>query len=123
MAEDKPKGILKRPSDLSGKDSHGHMRFDEEGIAEIERTKDYGFMKIDEPKTPYHAPEEETNGIVNVPELELEEPEAEEANGDKADWSDDDGNEDAFKKKRAAHYNEFKNVEFARQLLEEEVDE
>eukprot|EP00123_Amoebidium_parasiticum_P007943 comp18474_c0_seq1/m.19811 comp18474_c0_seq1/g.19811 ORF comp18474_c0_seq1/g.19811 comp18474_c0_seq1/m.19811 type:complete len:173 (-) comp18474_c0_seq1:83-601(-) len=143
-----PKGILKKRSiDTTTtaeeeKKKQAALQWDEEKLQYIAEHKDYGFMKIDEPKTPYHAPEgadsHHAGELEAVPEFSLEEGVAGghvaevSAKGSGSgsegsahgDWSEGEDDEHArtFKAKRKQHYNEYQNVKLARQLLAKEGD-
>lgn len=98
--------------------------------------KDYGHMKIDEPKTPYnYLAADQVDGL-NIAELE-EKIKSGAGLPPKAllgqDSSDDEDDADLtpeerakkreFENRRKKHYNEFYAVKLARKLLEEEEDD
>ena len=95
--------------------------------------KDYGHMKIDEPKTPYNFMDADHVDGLNLAALE----EKMRASGNeppKALLGQDDSDDDddltpdekamkrEFQNRRKKHYNEFYAVKLARKLLEEEDD-
>ncbi|KAF5284249.1 hypothetical protein FQR65_LT00249 [Abscondita terminalis] len=142
------KGILKNSSSFDKQDSRSSKKSKETKWDEMNiiatlhpADKDYGHMKIDEPKTPYNY-EEMGENIDELDASELAEkirlgtekpPKAMRSHLD--DDDDDDEEEDEmlspeerakkkeFESKRKKHYNEFYAVKLARKLLEEEEED
>ncbi|XP_050677132.1 protein phosphatase inhibitor 2-like [Leptidea sinapis] len=127
---DAPEGVpstSKRPKE---------QRFDEMNIMETFHppNKDYGHMKVDEPKTPYSEavdsdmePSDELDANILAAKLAASMNKPPKC-VDMCD-SDEDETDDArqrrleFEKKRKMHYNEFQALQLARQLLAQEEDE
>lgn len=96
--------------------------------------KDYGHMKVDEPKTPYNYVEETD---VDQLDAELLAEKLRVAADSRSDsLSEDDSSEEEeelseeqkrrkkeFERRRKMHYNEFEAVKLARKLIEEEEDD
>ncbi|KAI1280512.1 Protein phosphatase inhibitor 2 [Halotydeus destructor] len=137
------KGILKSSSSFEQPDPpvlpkpHSDIKWDEMNILKTlhPADKDYGLMKIDEPKTPYYAPEDSAEQSLD-PDLlakkiqeSQEQPDVIEEEEDGAEEDEEDLTDEEkklrkdFELKRKSHYNEFHAVKLARQLLEEEDDE
>lgn len=90
--------------------------------------KDYGHMKIEEPKTPYNF----DDGSVDQLDAELLAEKLQmAADAQATDDETDDEPEDEesrtrrieFEKRRKAHYNEYEAVRLARRLIEEDEDD
>ncbi|KAL5266737.1 hypothetical protein ACHWQZ_G003944 [Mnemiopsis leidyi] len=149
MDEEKPRGILKSATEIEAQPKVAPpVTWDEENITLTLHPpgKDYGHMKIDEPKTPY----EYNNGSDDEADLGEEpwsppkqaklDPEQLESSLNSVDWSsrqlkfeeqaekmsleESKANKD-FKNKRSAHYNEFLAMKEARAagLLDDSDDE
>lgn len=136
------KGILRFSEGASRSNSieKEKIKFDENNIKETLHPddKDYGFMKIDEPPTPYSSSphgrsgensDDEDNSMDNTDELlervsrKIKEPpvtldydETILAPGSSASSS-------SFELKRKRHYNEFQAVKLAKKLLEKEMED
>lgn len=144
------RGILKQSNSFeqSGEESAKCMKephFDESNILATHHPadKDYGFMKIDEPKTPYERAESEEEGDGDRrDELDanllaariaaeghkgprprrVSEPSADE--DDLALLSPEEReSRQKFEHKRKKHYNEFQAVKMARALMQEEEED
>ncbi|XP_055689477.1 protein phosphatase inhibitor 2 [Lutzomyia longipalpis] len=136
------KGILKTSSSF---DKHSvtamhrkSAKFDELNVLQTYHPpdKDYGHMKIEEPKTPYNYMD---NSIHNLDELDAEvlAEKLKAASARTSSFSsEDDSEEDTepeteeqkakrldFESRRKAHYKEFEAVKLARKLIEEEEDD
>ncbi|KAI5632470.1 protein phosphatase inhibitor 2 (IPP-2) domain-containing protein [Phthorimaea operculella] len=138
------KGILKTSRSIDQTDGQAssskrakEQRFDESNIIETfhPANKDYGHMKIDEPKTPYSESvdgeleaTEELDANILAAKLAAsmnKPPRCMEAD------DDDDPEEDEetrrkrieFEKKRKMHYNEFQALKLARELMAQEEDD
>ncbi|XP_056631659.1 protein phosphatase inhibitor 2-like [Diorhabda sublineata] len=97
--------------------------------------KDYGHMKIQEPKTPYNYMEEDTIEELDASELAERIRIARQQTPKvlQPDESDDDSEEELteeqkkkkkeFELKRKKHYNEFHALQLAKKLLEEDEDD
>ncbi|XP_053610650.1 protein phosphatase inhibitor 2-like [Plodia interpunctella] len=139
------KGILKTTRSIDNQDGAPstskrakEQRFDEVNIMETfhPANKDYGHMKVDEPKTPYSEPVDEN--LETTDELDANILAAKLAASmnrppkcvESCD-SDEDMDEPEevrqrkreFEKKRKMHYNEFQALQLARQLLAQEEEE
>ncbi|XP_044261096.1 protein phosphatase inhibitor 2-like [Tribolium madens] len=138
------KGILKNSSSFDKQEAHAAPRksinkttWDEMNIMATLHPpdKDYGHMKIDEPKTPYNYLNPDKVDGLNLSELEEKiksgaalPPKALLEQDDSSDEDEDLTPEERAKKrefehKRKKHYNEFYAVKLARKLLEEEEDD
>ncbi|XP_005097062.1 protein phosphatase inhibitor 2 [Aplysia californica] len=147
------KGILKHSGSIDH--SKKELEWDEMNIMATYHPadKDYGFMKVDEPPTPYnraaisdseddHATMERKGSTSSVDALDpaklaerLEE--TGESSADRHFYDDDDDSEEereneteeekkrrkAFVLKRKMHYNEFQAVQLAKKLMAEEEDD
>lgn len=158
MASDvkKPKGILKSSSSFDKPDHPHHnskeMKWDEMNIMATHHPpgKDYGHMKIDEPKTPYSklsdAEDDDEEGkrkrsgsVSDEPGVDPEtiasrlrkveenkavaEEEEESSEEDEDETEEERAKRKMFEQKRKLHYNEFQAVKLAKQLMEEEDEE
>ncbi|XP_041771314.1 protein phosphatase inhibitor 2 isoform X3 [Anopheles merus] len=140
------KGILKSSSsfDKHSAASSVHRKsakFDELNVLQTHHPpdKDYGHMKVDEPKTPYNYVESDDVDQLDA-ELLAERLRAADARSDavsEEDLDDDDDDEEEeeelteeqkkrkqeFERRRKAHYNEFEAIKLARKLIEEDDEE
>jgi len=130
------KGILKPSSSFDKHTVAGNRKsakFDEINVLQTYHPadKDYGHMKIEEPKTPYRVAEGDEDSIDQL-DFELLAKKLEDATVCRSfEVSSDDEDETPeqkmkrkeFEKRRKMHYNEFDAVRRARQLIEEEDDD
>ncbi|KAK9892399.1 hypothetical protein WA026_019850 [Henosepilachna vigintioctopunctata] len=139
------KGILKNSSSFDKQDVHSNAKkakeatFDEMNIIATLHPpdKDYGHMKIDEPKTPFNFDQDEldeldANALAEKIKLAAEKPPKflqQQSDEDSDDDDDSDLTEEEkqkrkeFRQRRKKHYNEFYAVKLARKLLEEEDED
>ncbi|GFT75204.1 protein phosphatase inhibitor 2 [Nephila pilipes] len=144
------KGILKTSSSQeqaeSNKSSNADIKWDEMNILQTLHPpdKDYGHMKIDEPKTPYSYYEEKSGQEISghgsdtldadllakkinlcsekdVKPAVLDSPNEEEI--DEVVTEEERAQRSAFEYKRKMHYNEFYAVKLARKLIDKEDDD
>ncbi|XP_026756233.1 protein phosphatase inhibitor 2-like [Galleria mellonella] len=139
------KGILKTSRSVDGQDGTPstskrakEQRFDEINIMETfhPANKDYGHMKVDEPKTPYSEavdgdlePGDELDANILAAKLaaSMNKPpkcvEACDSDEDMEEPEDVRQRRLEFEKKRKMHYNEFQALQLARQLMAQEEEE
>ncbi|CAG5091350.1 Oidioi.mRNA.OKI2018_I69.PAR.g12992.t1.cds [Oikopleura dioica] len=124
------KSILKKPGAKST--PKGNAVYDEENVRATYHPadKDYGHMKIDEPKTPYHDPENPvTSDMLNEDDLMSRLNDGKLPKVMQDPDSDDDltpaelEKKNKFKSLRANHYNMKEAMARARQMMEEDDDE
>lgn len=139
------KGILKssssfdKHSTVAAASSVSHRKsakFDELNVLQTYHPpdKDYGHMKVDEPKTPYNYVEPEDLDQLDA-ELLAEKLRVVNEKGDSVSDEDSSDEDDAllsdeqkqhkleFERRRKAHYNEFEAIKLARKLIEEEDED
>ncbi|KAG4066217.1 hypothetical protein HA402_000441 [Bradysia odoriphaga] len=128
------KGILKPSSSFDKHTVAGNRKsakFDEINVLQTYHPpdKDYGHMKIEEPKTPYRVAEGDEDSIDQL-DFELLAKKLEDCRSQELSSSDDEEESpeqkvkrNEFEKRRKMHYNEFDAVRRARQLIEEEDDD
>uniref|UniRef100_A0A182T8A4 Protein phosphatase inhibitor 2 n=1 Tax=Anopheles maculatus TaxID=74869 RepID=A0A182T8A4_9DIPT len=137
------KGILKSSSSFdkhSAASSVKSAKFDELNVLQTYHPpdKDYGHMKVDEPKTPFNYVE-----AADVDQLDAEvlaerlrvaaDARSDAVSEEELDDDDDEEEEELteeqkkrkleFERRRKAHYNEFEAVKLARKLIEEDDEE
>ncbi|XP_063537587.1 protein phosphatase inhibitor 2-like [Cydia strobilella] len=140
------KGILKTSRSVDVHSSDGapstskrakEQRFDEINIMETfhPANKDYGHMKVDEPKTPFSEtvdgdmePADELDANILAAKLAAsmnKPPKCVETDSDDDMDESDEARERRleFEKKRKMHYNEFQALQLARKLLAQEEEE
>ncbi|XP_068149673.1 protein phosphatase inhibitor 2 [Drosophila tropicalis] len=135
------KGILKtsRSFDKSGASFRKSAKFDELNVLQTfhPADKDYGHMKIDEPKTPYNYTEayddtrDELDTELLVEKLRLAaNTQSSQSIGDEGSSGDEEPlceeerqRRREFERRRKAHYREFEAVKLARKLIQEEDDD
>uniref|UniRef100_A0A1L8DKP7 Protein phosphatase inhibitor 2 n=1 Tax=Nyssomyia neivai TaxID=330878 RepID=A0A1L8DKP7_9DIPT len=134
------KGILKTSSSFDKHSVAMHRKsakFDELNVLQTYHPpdKDYGHMKIEEPKTPYNY----MDNSVSLDELDAEvlAEKLKAASARTSSFSSEDDSEEEvepeteeqkakrldFESRRKAHYKEFEAVKLARKLIEEEEDD
>lgn len=128
------KGILKPSSSFDKHTVAGNRKsakFDEINVLQTYHPpdKDYGHMKIEEPKTPYRVAEGDEDSIDQL-DCELLAKKLEDCRSYELSSSDEEevtpeqiAKRNEFEKRRKMHYNEFDAVRRARQLIEEEDDD
>ncbi|XP_044764121.1 protein phosphatase inhibitor 2-like isoform X1 [Coccinella septempunctata] len=139
------KGILKNSSSFDRQDGHSHAKkakettFDEMNIIATLHPpdKDYGHMKIDEPKTPFNFSEDELDrldatalaeklklAVDKPPKFQQQSSEDEDSEEEDSDLTEEEKlRRKEFRQKRKKHYNEFYAVQLARKLLEEDDED
>lgn len=127
------KGILKPSSSFDKHTVAGNRKsakFDEINVLQTYHPpdKDYGHMKIEEPKTPYRVAEGDEDSIDQL-DFELLAKKLEDCRSCELSSSEEEeespeqkAKRNEFEKRRKMHYNEFDAVRRARQLIEEEDD-
>ncbi|KAG5677904.1 hypothetical protein PVAND_007620 [Polypedilum vanderplanki] len=136
------KGILKSSSfdkQFGAGNNRKSAKFDEINVAQTYHPpdKDYGHMKVDEPKTPYNyldpalAEQDELDASILAEKLKVAQETARRASLHCEDSDEDDEPETEeqrakrleFEKRRKLHYNEASAIKLARKLIEEEIEE
>ncbi|GJQ75334.1 hypothetical protein Trydic_g23517 [Trypoxylus dichotomus] len=138
------KGILKNSSSFDTQDTHSNAnsrksketKWDEMNIIATLHPpdKDYGHMKIEEPKTPYNYVDPDSLDVIDATELaeKIRLGADQLPKAMQVDESDEEVEEltpeeiekrREFENKRKKHYNEFYAVKLARKLLEEEEED
>uniref|UniRef100_A0AAG5D8P1 Protein phosphatase inhibitor 2 n=1 Tax=Anopheles atroparvus TaxID=41427 RepID=A0AAG5D8P1_ANOAO len=137
------KGILKSSSSFdkhsSATSSSVHRKsakFDELNVLQTYHPpdKDYGHMKVDEPKTPYNYAEEADVDQLDAEILaerlrvaansQSESVSEEESEEEEEELSEEQKKrKEEFERRRKAHYNEFEAIRLARKLIEEDEDD
>lgn len=132
------KGILKTSSsfDRPGASYRKSAKFDELNVLQTYHPldKDYGHMKIEEPKTPFNftnaeSVEQGLDANLLAEKLRIAADCQTPSFGDDDNFSDEEFPETEeekvrrleFERRRKAHYNEFEAVRLARKLIEEEL--
>ncbi|XP_015929624.1 protein phosphatase inhibitor 2 [Parasteatoda tepidariorum] len=144
------KGILKSSTSFNNPEANKNnpldIKWDEMNILQTLHPpdKDYGHMKIDEPKTPYSYYEDQSGKEIsghgddtldaellakkinlcsekNEKPVALESP-CEEDNEEEDETEEERAQRSAFEYKRKMHYNEFYAVKLARKLIEKDGD-
>uniref|UniRef100_A0A0P4WU89 Protein phosphatase inhibitor 2 n=1 Tax=Scylla olivacea TaxID=85551 RepID=A0A0P4WU89_SCYOL len=143
LSKQPKKGILKNSSSFEGNERHREKgtKWDEMNILATlhPKDKDYGHMKIEEPKTPYtkynegHSDDEQDGldadllakkiqlGGNELPKA-LVEPEVEEELSEE-ESAEEREKRKIFEMKRKQHYNEYYAVKLARKLMEDDSEE
>ncbi|XP_053684063.1 protein phosphatase inhibitor 2 [Sabethes cyaneus] len=142
------KGILKSSSSFdkhttapvaSSSNHRKSAKFDELNVLQTYHPadKDYGHMKVDEPKTPFNYVEEldldqldaellaeKLREAVNSRSDSVSEEEAESSEEEEEELSEEQKKRKLdFERRRKAHYNEFEAIKLARKLIEEEHED
>ncbi|XP_055534854.1 protein phosphatase inhibitor 2 [Wyeomyia smithii] len=142
------KGILKSSSSFdkhtaapvaSSSNHRKSAKFDELNVLQTYHPadKDYGHMKVDEPKTPFNYVEEldfdqldaellaeKLREAVNSRGDSVSEEEAESSEEEEEEISEEQKKRKLdFERRRKAHYNEFEAIKLARKLIEEEHED
>jgi len=123
------KGILKNKDTTFKLLPDAPLRFDEQNIKETfhPEGKDYGHMKIDEPKTPYERgsvpgmnPEDDLDANELARKLEAIQKKAEGSSDENENTPEKKELERKFKEARKKHYNEWQRMQEARKNMKQE---
>jgi protein phosphatase inhibitor 2 len=134
------KGILKSSSfdKQFGASNRKSAKFDEINVLQTYHppNKDYGHMRVDEPKTPYNyldprlAEQDELDATVLTEKLKVAQEtqrraslHCEESDEELPETDDQREKRIEFEKRRKLHYNEASAIKLARKLIEEEIEE
>lgn len=159
LAKRPAKGILKTSSSFEQQEAQKHdgamsfshqdmIKWDEMNILQTLHPpdKDYGHMKVEEPKTPFsyykddvdgehagsdHEPEALDADLLakkialgrEVPPKAMIEEDMDSEEDDENETEEDRAKKSAFEYKRKIHYNEFYAVKLARKLMQQDIEE
>lgn len=126
-----PKSILRiDPNKPSGSKRQKETKFDEENVLKTlhPEDKDYGHMRIDEPKTPYHTPKDAAPVDPKALQKKLEEqagklPKVMLSDDDDELTAEERAKKKLFEERRKKHYNEYQQRQLAKKLMEEDSDD